>query len=490
MSTQGSSSSLRWMAVGSSSIVMTRAYRASRRASSRSSPSRTARWRPNMRSVRASASAHRSLQRLGVRDTAPSSRTREHRRRAYDDRLDRREPDREHRRAVQRAAQLAQRVEPVQRERPGRRRAPAAHASPRTAARPRPARRDDPAEQRRELRPVDRVVRQVARRPRVRTLPPTRAQLGGAASPRPIAPRTARTTSGAKNTNAAVDDVGRYVAEHAGPTGDVEVDALRSRARRRARTCRDSVMKPAGDVDDRVARLVRGLLGRDRHERKNGFCGSPAASTSATVGVPSRPAVERGERRVGVVRVDRLFVVGVGIHPHRRDQQSVVGVASARTPLRTRRDHARGDAGLRGAPREPARALVRRSTAALLTNSVIGFTGTFGRATTTNGACPAAASPARSPTRRRPDRPSAPSTVLTCAAFGPSPAKPSPMLHDVHATAPVADFLQQLARHRARLRVVAEQRDEPRRRSRRSGSRGASSCGPRTPAACPASSAA
>ena len=59
------------------------------------------------------------------------------------------------------------------------------------------------------------------------------------------------------------------------------------------------------------------------------------------------------------------------------------------------------------------------STVALLTNNVIGFTGTFGAATTTNGGVTGARRRERGrPRRRRPGRLFAPSIVLTCAAFG------------------------------------------------------------------------
>ena len=83
--------------------------------------------------------------RLGIR-LGPAE-DREHRRRAHDDGLDRREPDGEHRRAVQRAPQLAQRIQAVQRERLRVLRAPEARASRRRAVRPRPAprRRRDPS---------------------------------------------------------------------------------------------------------------------------------------------------------------------------------------------------------------------------------------------------------------------------------------------------------------------------------------------------------
>src|SRR5262249_40860734 len=104
------------------------------------------------------------------------------------------------------------------------------------------------------------------------------------------------------------------------------------------------------------------------------------------------------------------------------------------------------------------------SIAALLTNSVNGFTGTLGCATTTKGACPRRGV-ASAAAQAVPTGPSfAPSTVLMCAAFGPAPANPSPirMIAARGSRDPsVPGFLQQVARHRAGLGVVAEQADEP-----------------------------
>src|SRR5215471_347106 len=64
---------------------------------------------------------------------------------------------------------------------------------------------------------------------------------------------------------------------------------------------------------------------------------------------------------------------------------------------------------------------------ALLANSVIGFTGSPGRSTATNGTCPWRGA-ARAVAQAVPTGPSrSPSTVLTWAASAPSPMKLSPI---------------------------------------------------------------
>src|SRR4051794_34651878 len=97
---------------------------------------------------------------------------------------------------------------------------------------------------------------------------------------------------------------------------------------------------------------------------------------------------------------------------------------------------------------------------ALLTNNVNGFTGNPGWSTTTNGAWPSVGV-ANAVAQAVPTGPSrGPSTVLTCAAFAPSPTNDSPSCKWLRSSIP--DLLQQLRRHRVRVRVVVEQPDVPR----------------------------
>src|SRR5690349_4559623 len=95
---------------------------------------------------------------------------------------------------------------------------------------------------------------------------------------------------------------------------------------------------------------------------------------------------------------------------------------------------------------------------ALFTNKVNGLTGSPGCNTTTNGAWPALGV-ASAPAHAVPTGPSrGPSTVLTCAAFGPDPTNDSPSCMERFRAA-IANQLQQLGRHRVRPRVVPEQSD-------------------------------
>ena len=226
------------------------------------------------------------------------------------------------------------------------------------------------------------------------------------------------TTSGAKNTNAAATTSAGDVAEHAAAARDVEVHAFEAELEPCAYVA-GSVMNAASDRDDDVARIVRGLFGRDAHvsrsvgplatcslDRKNGFAGRRRRARRP------RSAIRRARRSSAASVASALFAYTAssssasGFTHTATTSTSVVGLASCDHALAQRGDHARRDAGLRRAPRELRVALVRSpSTVALLTNSVIGFTGTFGCTTTTNGVWPAAASRARSPTPRRPGRP-------------------------------------------------------------------------------------
>src|SRR5437763_1420590 len=77
--------------------------------------------------------------------------------------------------------------------------------------------------------------------------------------------------------------------------------------------------------------------------------------------------------------------------------------------------------------------------------------------TTTNGACPCVGV-ASAVAHAVPTGPSRlPRTVLTCAAFAPSPANPSPSSKGLGPS--VTDLLQQVGRHRVGLGVVTEKRD-------------------------------
>src|SRR6185369_7489373 len=78
------------------------------------------------------------------------------------------------------------------------------------------------------------------------------------------------------------------LTEHAGAPGDVEVETLEAQLRT-ARIGRGVGHETAGDANDRLPGVVRGLFGR--HARKYGFRGSPASSTVRTDGRSSRPAV-------------------------------------------------------------------------------------------------------------------------------------------------------------------------------------------------------
>ena len=72
--------------------------------------------------------------------------------------------------------------------------------------------------------------------------------------------------------------------------------------------------------------------------------GLTGPSTSSRRGSPRAPASERQPRRFGVVLVDGVFVVGLGVDPHGCDEKEVVHVAwQARCPRAHRLGHALGD---------------------------------------------------------------------------------------------------------------------------------------------------
>ena len=155
--------------------------------------------------------------------------------------------------------------------------------------------------------------------------------------------------------------------------------------------------------------------------------------------VDGRPAVarrgQRGERRGLVVGVHRFGFRRLGVDPHRGDQHELVGVGRSRS----RRCAARRSRPPRRRPaRHPTSACACRSLAivALFTNNVIGFTGRFGAAMTTNGACPALGD-ASAVAHAVPTGPSrGPSTVFTCAASTPLAGEPLADPHRRHATRP------------------------------------------------------
>ena len=70
------------------------------------------------------------------------------------------------------------------------------------------------------------------------------------------------------------------------------------------------------------------------------------------VGRPSRAGLERDARRLDVVRVDALLVVGLPVHPDRGDQDERVDFARPGWCRRRRPRDAARDAGLGGAPGE------------------------------------------------------------------------------------------------------------------------------------------
>ncbi len=180
-----------------------------------------------MRSVRASASCQRSRSGSASRGASGQPMT-DTICGASTDRLDRREPDREHRRAVQRAAQLAQRVQAMNRECLRRRRPQvrAASASPRTTARPRRSAR--------VLRSVRRARQRVAQS--ISSSRCSRAHLCAAFAHSSAAwlrgitdadrSHAARTASGAKNMNAATTTSAGASPSTPPRPADVEVEAL------------------------------------------------------------------------------------------------------------------------------------------------------------------------------------------------------------------------------------------------------------------------
>ena len=194
-----------------------------------------------------------------------------------------------------------------------------------------------------------------------------------------------------------------------------------------------SVMNLLAMRHDRVARLVRGLLGRHRelvaHVRKYGFCGGPAASMSAARGQTVVAGLERGERCRLVVGEHGFLVVGLGVHPHRRNQQQRLDLVAAQHALLRRRDHTGGHAGLRRTPREPRVAIVLLAVDRRLVDEqrerlhrhIRPHDDDERRVTLGE------ASRARSSTRLRPDRPSRRAPCSRARRSGPEPAKPSPI---------------------------------------------------------------
>ena len=217
-----------------------------------------------------------------------------------------RKPDREHRGAVQRAAQLAHRVRAVLHERLRQRRVRGTCAPRRT-----PARRPRPRPS--TIRPsnVGRTgvvgsVGEVLLRPQVSARQPlgrrTRArEHGRAAFPR------GPDRVGGEHPERRGDDVGGNVAERATAAGDVEVHAFEAERGAAGEGGRIG-HEPRGCANHDRGGVVRGLF--RRHGSKYGLRGRATGRRSPTEGRASRPASERGERRGFVVRVDRGRVAG------------------------------------------------------------------------------------------------------------------------------------------------------------------------------------